>query len=82
MNVFGERQHPEKFIPKCIISARDGLTVDIHSNSKKTKAGSRHYIHASDVADGCLFLIKNKFCEKCTKNILSSNISDFSLSEL
>jgi len=60
MNVFGERQHPEKFIPKCIISARDGLSVDIHSNSRKTKAGSRHYIHASDVADGCLFLIKNK----------------------
>ena len=27
---------------------------------KKTKAGSRHYIHASDVADGCLFLIKNR----------------------
>ena len=60
MNVFGERQHPEKFIPKCIISARDGLTVDIHSNKKKTKAGSRHYVHASDVADGCLFLIKNR----------------------
>ena len=59
MNVFGERQHPEKFIPKCIISARDGLSVEIHSNRNKTKAGSRHYIHASDVADGCLFLIKN-----------------------
>ena len=60
MNVFGERQHPEKFIPKCIISARDGLSVEIHSNKNKTKAGSRHYIHAADVADGCLFLIKNK----------------------
>ena len=60
MNVFGERQHPEKFIPKCIISARDGLSVEIHSNKNKTKAGSRHYIHASDVAEGCLFLIKNK----------------------
>ena len=60
MNVFGERQHPEKFIPKCIISARDSLKIDIHSNKNKTKAGSRHYIHAKDVADGCLFLIKNK----------------------
>ena len=60
MNVFGERQHPEKFIPKCIISARDNLSVEIHSNRNKTKAGSRHYIHASDVADGCLFLIKNR----------------------
>ena len=67
MNVFGERQHPEKFIPKCIISARDGLSVDIHSNRKRTKAGSRHYIHASDVADACLFLIKNR--KKITKKI-------------
>ena len=30
------------------------------SRKKKTKAGSRHYIHAYDVADGCLFLIKNR----------------------
>ncbi len=60
MNVFGERQHPEKFIPKCIINSRDGKKIDIHSNKQKTKAGSRHYIHAYDVADGCLFLIKNR----------------------
>ena len=59
MNVFGERQHPEKFIPKCIISARDGKEIEIHSDVNKKKAGSRHYIHANDVADGCLFLIKN-----------------------
>ena len=59
MNVFGERQHPEKFIPKCIIFARDGKKIDIHSNKKKTKAGMRHYIHAIDVADACLFLINN-----------------------
>ena len=60
MNVFGERQHPEKFIPKCIISARDQLSIDIHSDKSKTIAGSRHYIHATDVADGCVFLINNR----------------------
>ena len=60
MNVFGERQHPEKFIPKCIVCARDGLTIDIHSDKTETIAGSRHYIHASDVADGCVFLINNR----------------------
>ena len=38
----------------------DGKKIDIHSNKQKTKAGSRHYIHAYDVADGCLFLIKNR----------------------
>jgi len=31
MNVFGERQHPEKFIPMCIKRARDGESVTIHS---------------------------------------------------
>ena len=60
MNVFGESQHPEKFIPKCIISARDQLSIDIHSDKSKTIAGSRHYIHATDVADGCVFLINNR----------------------
>jgi dTDP-glucose 4,6-dehydratase len=33
--------------------------VTIHSDETRTVPGSRHYIHASDVADGCLFLLKN-----------------------
>ena len=57
MNVFGERQHPEKYIPMCIKRVRDGESVTIHSNANKTKAGSRHYIHAEDVADAISFLI-------------------------
>jgi dTDP-glucose 4,6-dehydratase len=57
MNVFGERQHPEKFIPLCIRRIRDNQTIQIHSNSNKTQAGSRYYIHASDVADAMLFLL-------------------------
>lgn len=56
MNVFGERQNPEKYIPMVIKKVRDNQTVSVHSNSKKTKAGSRHYIHASDVADALMFL--------------------------
>lgn len=57
MNVFGERQHPEKYIPMCIRKVRDGDTITVHSNPSRTKAGSRHYIHARDVADALLFLI-------------------------
>lgn len=57
MNVFGERQHPEKFIPLCIQRVRDGEKIYIHSNPEKTKAGSRHYIHARDVADGLMFVL-------------------------
>jgi dTDP-glucose 4,6-dehydratase len=56
MNAFGERQHPEKYIPMCIKRIRDNQRVLVHSNSEKTKAGSRHYIHARDVADALMFL--------------------------
>tara|TARA_B100000787_G_C16187589_1_gene295572 strand:- start:1191 stop:2225 length:1035 start_codon:yes stop_codon:yes gene_type:complete len=60
MNVFGERQHPEKFIPNTIQRVRDGELVTIHSDETTTIPGSRHYIHANDVADGCLFLLRNQ----------------------
>ena len=58
MNVFGERQNPEKYIPMVIKKVRDNDKVMVHSNSEKTIAGSRHYIHAEDVADALLFLYK------------------------
>ena len=60
MNVFGERQHPEKFIPMVIQRVRDGQKVFVHSNKEKTQAGSRHYNHAQDVADGLMFILNLK----------------------
>ena len=57
MNVFGERQHPEKFIPMCIKKIRDGELVTIHSDKTKKIPGSRHYIHAEDVSNALLFLL-------------------------
>ena len=56
MNVFGERQNPEKYIPMVIKKVRDGEKVTVHANKDKTIAGSRHYIHAEDVAEALLFL--------------------------
>ena len=64
MNVFGERQHPEKYIPMCVRRVRNGETITVHSNSEKTEAGSRHYIHAKDVADAMLFLLNNNVSKK------------------
>jgi dTDP-glucose 4,6-dehydratase len=61
MNVFGQRQHSEKYIPMCIKRARDGEKITIHSDSTKTIPGSRHYIHAEDVADAVLFLLNGDF---------------------
>jgi dTDP-glucose 4,6-dehydratase len=57
MNVFGERQHPEKFIPMCIRKIADGEVVEIHSDPSRTIPGSRVYVHAKDIADAVLFLI-------------------------
>ena len=60
MNVFGERQHPEKFIPATIQKVRDGETVVIHADPSRTVAGSRMYIHAKDVAEGLMFILNLK----------------------
>jgi dTDP-glucose 4,6-dehydratase len=59
MNVFGERQHPEKFIPLCIRKILNGETITIHSNKDKTKAGSRYYIHARNALKAILFILNN-----------------------
>jgi dTDP-glucose 4,6-dehydratase len=57
MNAFGERQHVEKFIPKCIKMISKGKKIIIHSDSTRTKAGSRFYIHARNIASAVYFLI-------------------------
>jgi dTDP-glucose 4,6-dehydratase len=60
MNVFGERQHPEKFIPSTIKKIRDGKQVIIHADPTCTQAGTRMYIHARDVAEGLMFILALK----------------------
>lgn len=60
MNVFGERQHPEKFIPLVIKSVLNGKTVTIHSNKDRNKAGSRFWIHGRNVGAALLFLLERE----------------------
>lgn len=59
MNAFGERQHVEKFIPKVVKQILNDETVLIHSYPDKQTSGSRFYIHARNIADAVLFLIRN-----------------------
>jgi len=59
MNVFGKRQHPEKFIPRIIRNVLNGETVPIHADPTCTMPGSRFYILASDVAEALLFLVEH-----------------------
>ena len=70
MNVIGERQHPEKFIPKVINKILNGETGTIHSNKEKTKAGSRFYIHARNIADALLHILDE--CDETLDNYDSS----------
>lgn len=56
MNIFGERQHVEKFIPKTIRAVQSGKKMLIHA-SKDGKPGARVWIHARNVADAVLHLM-------------------------
>lgn len=57
MNIFGERQHREKYIPKCVHAALTGETLTIHADPTRTRAGTRFYIHARNVAAALHFLL-------------------------
>lgn len=55
MNMFGERQDTEKFIPMVVKRIMAGKKVGIHGTSEYI--GSRSYLHARNHADALLFLL-------------------------
>lgn len=69
MNIFGERQHPEKFIPICIKKIESGEVITIHGTADKKQSGSRFYIHARNVASAIHFLL-DKFEQREKYNIV------------
>ncbi|MDD5145564.1 MAG: GDP-mannose 4,6-dehydratase [Candidatus Pacebacteria bacterium] len=56
MNIFGERQHPEKFIPKTVKTILEGKPVLVHG--VPGQISSRCWIHARNVCDALLFLME------------------------
>jgi dTDP-glucose 4,6-dehydratase len=56
MNLIGERQHPEKMVPKTIRAVLAGTEAVIHGSPGHV--GTRHYLHARNMADAILFLLK------------------------
>ena len=65
MNIFGERQHYEKFIPMIIRKVLRDEVVTIHSDPTRTISGSRFYIHARNVSNAVMFLLdKGKVRDK------------------
>lgn len=56
MNIVGERQHPEKFVPKTIKAILNNKKVILHGRGREDLS-SRCWIHARNVADSLLFLL-------------------------
>jgi len=56
MNLFGETQAPEKYMAKIIRMVKEGESVPVHG--KDGVFGSRYYLHARNMADAILFIMK------------------------
>jgi dTDP-glucose 4,6-dehydratase len=58
MNIIGEMQDTEKFVPKVIQHVEQQKIMPIHA-SAKGEIGTRYYLHARNQADALMFLLKN-----------------------
>ncbi len=69
MNVFGERQHNEKFIPLCIKNILQDKPTTIHTypfvDGEEPKSGSRYYIYVENVASAVHFIMCNGKINEC-----------------
>jgi len=70
MNIFGEKQNSEKFVPMCLKNCIEEKEQLIHAELKPgvdftydrnevLGVGQRHWLHARNAADATLFLLKN-----------------------
>lgn len=57
MNVYGERQAPEKYIPMTIRKILNNHPLQIHYNTRLGKYGARNYLHAKDVANALMHIL-------------------------
>ena len=62
MNNFGERQHPEKYVPMVINKIRHGEEIQVHSRPNENgdwTIGSRVWLHARNHADAVQYILQN-----------------------
>jgi dTDP-glucose 4,6-dehydratase len=57
MNVIGERQNGEKFLPKAVLASLTGDKITLHGSLQKPS--SRCWIHAREVCNALLFLTEH-----------------------
>jgi dTDP-glucose 4,6-dehydratase len=56
MNMLGERQQPQKYIPMVMRAVMRGEVLTVHG--QPGDIGSRHWLHARNLADALVFLLK------------------------
>jgi dTDP-glucose 4,6-dehydratase len=81
MNAFGERQHPEKFIPLVVRKILAGEVVQIHSNPGRTASGTRFYIHCRNIAAAMLFLLEKGQTQEKYNVVGEREISNLDLAQ-
>jgi dTDP-glucose 4,6-dehydratase len=63
MNLFGEKQHPEKLISKSILNIYHNRPIKIHAkldpSGNVEYVGQRHWLHARNAANATLFLFNH-----------------------
>lgn len=63
MNIIGEMQDPEKFVPMTIKKLITGQYVPVHV-SPEGRSGSRFYLHARNLADAWLYISNHVAVQK------------------
>jgi len=58
MNLVGERQCTEKYLPKVIRAVLAGDKVLVHAYPDKVRSGSRFYLHCRSFSDAILFAMR------------------------
>lgn len=59
MNIIGERQDPDKYVPLVIGKVLRGEQLLVHSDKTKTQAGKRHYLHARNICAAAIWILEN-----------------------
>jgi dTDP-glucose 4,6-dehydratase len=57
MNIIGEKQDGEKYLPKIVKNLLEGTSLTVHA--KDGVAGSRFYLHARNAADAIMYILNN-----------------------
>jgi dTDP-glucose 4,6-dehydratase len=81
MNIFGERQHPEKFIPMAVRKLLSWEKITLHGKVDSEETSSRCWIHAREVANALLFLL-DRAQDGQTYNVVGHEMSVFDLANI